>query len=45
MSKEAGLRIVAILSGGFVRLGPVGGWLAKIHPNLFAYTIAARLKP
>lgn len=44
MARAAGLRIDSILFGGFLRLGPVGGWLAKFHPNLFSDLIAARLK-
>lgn len=42
---DAGLSIDSALFGGFLRLGPLGAWLAKLRPNLFAYAIAVRLVP
>jgi ubiquinone/menaquinone biosynthesis C-methylase UbiE len=30
--------------GGFRRYGPVGDWLARWHPNLFAHSFAVRLR-
>jgi methionine biosynthesis protein MetW len=44
MVKDAGLSIDSALFGGFIRLGSLGGWLAKRRPNLFAHAIAVRLK-
>ena len=44
MLEEQGLQIETIVCGGFVRLGPVGGWLARRHPNLFAHSFAVRVK-
>jgi methionine biosynthesis protein MetW len=43
MVKDAGLSIDSALFGGFLRLGPIGGWLAGLRPNLFAYAVAVRL--
>ncbi len=39
----AGLRVDAQIVGGFTRLGPIGPWLAKVRPRLFATTFAVRL--
>jgi len=44
MLDEQGLQIETIVCGGFVRLGPVGGWLARWHRNLFAHSFAVRAK-
>lgn len=41
---QAGLEVDAFVSGGFRRFGPVGDWLARWHPNLFAHSFAMRLK-
>lgn len=44
MLAEQGLQIEHMVCGGFVRLGPVGGWLARWHCNLFAHSFAVRAK-
>ena len=44
MLAEHGLQIDSFVCGGFVRLGPVGGWLARWHSNLFAHSFALRVK-
>lgn len=44
MLAEQGLQIETIVCGGFIRLGPVGSWLARWHPNLFAHSFAVRVK-
>ena len=41
---RAGLQIDTIILGGFRRLRPVGEWLARWHPNLFAHSFAVRLE-
>jgi methionine biosynthesis protein MetW len=41
---QGGLKIDAIVFGGFRRYGPVGNWLARWHPNLFATSFAVRLR-
>jgi len=41
---QAGLEVDAFVPGGFRRFGPVGDWLARWHPNLFAHSFAMRLK-
>jgi methionine biosynthesis protein MetW len=41
---EVGLKIDVLSFGGMGRLGPLGNWLARCQPNLFAYSFAARLK-
>lgn len=40
---EAGLEIDTIQLGGFRRFGPLGNGLAKLHPNLWAFSFAVRL--
>ena len=42
--EEQGLQIETFVCGGFMRLGPVGDWLARWHPNLFAHSFAVRVK-
>jgi methionine biosynthesis protein MetW len=44
MIRQAGLRLEILIFQGFVRFGPIGGWLAKLLPNLFAASFAVRLK-
>jgi methionine biosynthesis protein MetW len=41
---EADLKIEAERFGSIQRLGVVGEWLAKLHPNLFAYSFAFLLR-
>jgi methionine biosynthesis protein MetW len=41
---QGGLEIDALRFGGIRRLGPLGNWLARCQPNLFAYSFAARVK-
>jgi methionine biosynthesis protein MetW len=41
---QAGLEVDVIVFGGFRRFAPIGRWLAYRHPNLFAYSFAARLR-
>lgn len=38
------LNVDAMIFGGFRRYGPVGDWLARWHPNLFAHSFAVRLR-
>jgi SAM-dependent methyltransferase len=38
------LGVDTLIFGGFRRYGPVGHWLARWHPNLFAHSFAARLR-
>jgi len=44
MLAEQGLQIETIVCGGFVRLGPVGDWLAHWRRNLFAHSFAVRVR-
>jgi SAM-dependent methyltransferase len=39
----AGLQLEVLVLSGIKRLGPMGNWLARCHPNLFADSFAARL--
>jgi SAM-dependent methyltransferase len=43
MISLAGLQLETILLSGIKSLGPVGNWLARWHPNLFADSFAARI--
>lgn len=43
MIEAAGLRVETFLFGGFKRFGPVGLWLARLYPNLFADSFVVRL--
>ena len=40
---DAGLVVESLKTEGFQRVGPVGGLLARVHPNLFAISLAVRL--
>jgi methionine biosynthesis protein MetW len=40
----AGLQIDTVVFGGFRRLRPVGEWLVRWHPSLFAHSFAVRLE-
>ena len=44
MLAEQGLQIETFVCGGFMRLGPVGDWLARWRSNLFAHSFAVRVK-
>ncbi len=41
---EAGLQIDTVVFGGFGRLRPIGEWIARWYPNLFAHSFAVRLE-
>jgi len=40
----AGLQVEAVDLSGIKRLGPVGNWLARCYPNIFADSFAVRLQ-
>jgi|GEM_PF-1629725 methionine biosynthesis protein MetW len=42
--QQANLQVDTLAFGGHVKLGPFGNWLARLSPNLFAHSFAARLR-
>jgi ubiquinone/menaquinone biosynthesis C-methylase UbiE len=41
---RAGLEVDTVVLGGIKSLGPIGGWLARGRPNLFADSFAVRAR-
>jgi ubiquinone/menaquinone biosynthesis C-methylase UbiE len=44
LTTQGKLKVDAVIFAGCRRCGPVGDWLARWHPNLFAHSFAVRLK-
>lgn len=40
---QAELQLDRLVTGAFIRFGPLGNWLARLHPNLFAHSFGAKL--